>query len=73
MAGVIDENGQQWEKCNICGEFIRFPQDLGFVKPRKNHPYGTDICVKCVDIQIRTGKISFNWVTPAPTWIRKEY
>lgn len=68
MSGVIDGNGQQWEHCGICHEFVKFPQNLGYVKPTKKNPYGMDICVKCVDKEIRARRIAFRNVVPAPSW-----
>jgi hypothetical protein len=29
MSGVIDEAGTQWERCNACGEWVKF-DDLAY-------------------------------------------
>lgn len=42
MAGVIDSNGQQWERCNVCCEFV----------PIQTLLYdGRDICPACVELE----------------------
>lgn len=68
MSGVIDDKGQQWEHCNGCGAFVKFPQNLGYEKPTKAHSCGRDLCVKCVDLGIRGGKIKFRNIVPASSW-----
>ena len=67
MSGVIDENGVQWEHCNICGNMVKL-EDLGFIPTWKTHSHGVDVCVKCVDKLIKERKIAFNKVVPAKTW-----
>lgn len=69
MSGVVID-GQQWEHCNACGEFRRFPQDLGHEKPSSVHLYGRMLCVKCVDAGLRAGTIKFRQITPASSWKR---
>ncbi len=68
MSGIIDEHGQQWEHCNVCNKFIAI-ETLGYVKPRTNHPYGTDICASCANKQIRSREIRFDQIQPAADWI----
>jgi ribosomal protein L34E len=46
MCGVVDEQGQQWERCNECGKWVRI-QNLCYEQPSENHPYGRDLCTKC--------------------------
>ena len=68
MSGVIDSKGQQWEHCNLCNEFVRFPENLGYQPKSKTYPHGRMICMKC------TNKLS-QWhlsrVQAAPDWIAK--
>lgn len=68
MSGVVDLNGQQWEHCNVCEKFVKFPQDLGYEKPTEYHRLGRMLCVKCVDAGIRERVILFENVVPAPSW-----
>ena len=65
MSGVIDSTGQQWEPCHVCGKHVRFPQDLGYVKPTLKH-----ICIKCVTPELRAKRIKFGQIIPAPSWKR---
>jgi hypothetical protein len=68
VSGVIVD-GQQWEHCNCCGKFVRFPQNLGYEKPSEfNNNRSRDICVKCVDTGIRAGDIDFDDIVPADEW-----
>lgn len=67
MSGVIID-GQQWEHCNVCAGWVKFPQNLGYVKPSATRPGGLDICAKCVDAKIKSGDIHFDEVRPAPSW-----
>lgn len=46
MSGVIDEQGIQWEHCNICGDFERIDQ-LQYDPPSTSYPHGRDVCRKC--------------------------
>lgn len=46
MGGVIDENGQQWEKCNSCLQFVAI-QDLEYEQPSEEFKYGRDLCWGC--------------------------
>lgn len=46
MSGVIDDNGQQWEHCNICNKFIEI-EKLYYIQPTVDHPYGLDACRGC--------------------------
>ena len=45
MSGIIDEYGQ-WERCNICGEFVLI-QTLLYEEPSALYRYGRDVCKKC--------------------------
>lgn len=47
MSGVIDENGQQWERCNRCSDWVRF-QELHFEEPSDAYDCGRDLCGDCV-------------------------
>lgn len=49
MSGVIDENGVQWEHCNVCGGWVNI-DDLGYLRPDEDYKYGLDICGTCHDI-----------------------
>lgn len=71
MSGVIDDSGQQWERCNECAAWIKI-QSLGYEKPTPQHKYGRDLCVKCVDKGIREGSIKFENVEPSDFWVRYE-
>mgnify|MGYP000243387515 CR=1 FL=1 len=64
MSGVVDEKGQQWEHCNCCGKFVRFPQDLGYEEPSDEHKYGRDLCTKCTNEAPDIERIR-----PAPSWV----
>jgi len=46
MSGVIDDDGTQWEHCNVCRKFVRI-QDLEYEDPSPEHKYGLDLCPKC--------------------------
>lgn len=46
MAGVIDESGQQWERCNNCLEFVRI-ESLQYEEPSPMYSYGRDLCTRC--------------------------
>lgn len=37
MSGVIDENGQQWERCNGCSRFVRI-EELRYCRLPEGHP-----------------------------------
>jgi hypothetical protein len=47
MSGVIDDDGQQWERCNGCGGFVEI-ETLAYEKPSAEFEYGRDLCVDCV-------------------------
>jgi hypothetical protein len=68
MSGVVDHNNQQWEHCMACGDFKKFPQDLGHEKPTTHHTYGRMLCVTCVDKGLRNRTIKFRSIIPAPSW-----
>lgn len=65
MSGVIMEDGQQWEHCNICGGWVKI-EDLGYEPKSKAHPYGRDVCVKCVQ-KMPVRKI--RQIVPSPRWL----
>ena len=46
MSGVIDEDGQQWERCNRCAGFTKF-QDLQYEEPSEQFEYGRSTCPSC--------------------------
>lgn len=46
MSGVVDEHGQQWERCNKCGGWEKF-EFLGYEPPTEEFKYGRDLCRKC--------------------------
>ena len=46
MSGVIDADGQQWERCGRCAGWTKF-QDLGYEQPSEQFEYGRDICPSC--------------------------
>lgn len=60
MSGVVDENGQQWERCHTCSEWVRFPQSLGYTKDYERH-----ICLKCTN---KLPQAQLEAVIPAPNW-----
>lgn len=66
MSGVIDEKGQQWEHCNGCGVFCRWPQNLGYQPPSKAHPVGRMLCIACVN---KLPQWHLARVKPAPGWV----
>lgn len=67
MSGVVDKDGQQWEHCSGCNNWIKI-QDLGFEIPSQDWPHGRDLCVKCVDTGIQKREIEFDNIIPARTW-----
>lgn len=46
MAGVIDADGQQWERCNGCAEFVKI-ETLLYEQPSEEFKYGRDLCPTC--------------------------
>lgn len=46
MAGVIDDDGIQWERCNACTNWTRL-QDMHYQFPGGDYPYGRDLCTAC--------------------------
>lgn len=69
MAGVIDDNGVQWERCNGCGSWKRL-DNLGYLQPTEQQPNGLDLCVDCVDTLIQTRIVKFKQIDPASSWVR---
>lgn len=67
MAGVIDENGVQWERCNGCGLFTRLTS-LGYQPKTKAYPHGRDLCLKCVN---GLSQAQMRRVEPAKSWQRQ--
>ena len=65
MSGVIDENGTQWEHCNLCGEFVKLPE-LGYEKPTKRWPYGRMVCIQCVP---RLSQWAIRRMVPGEGWV----
>lgn len=65
MAGVIDKNGVQWERCTNCGSSVRIT-NLGYEQPSKNFKFGRDLCIDCVNrlpqYRMRKIKPAFEWV-----------
>lgn len=57
MSGVIDNNGQQWEHCCQCGQFVRFEalryahlrKDLDPKWPEYGHHTMLDLCEHCAE------------------------
>jgi hypothetical protein len=47
MSGVIDDNGQQWERCNGCVAFVEI-ETLAYEQPSEEFEYGRDLCENCV-------------------------
>jgi hypothetical protein len=46
MSGVIDKNGQQWERCNRCAGFVEI-ESLLYEDASEEFDYGRDICSPC--------------------------
>ena len=46
MAGVIDKNGVQWERCNSCGCFTRM-STMEYEEPCSKYRFGRDLCRFC--------------------------
>lgn len=46
MAGVIDDSGQQWEHCSLCGKFVKV-EELWYEVPNKRFRFGRDLCKRC--------------------------
>lgn len=67
MAGVIDDNGQQWEHCNGCGTFTKL-QNLGYQPQTQAYPYGRDLCIKCVN---GLSQAQMRRVRPAAGWLKQ--
>lgn len=64
MSGVIDENGQQWEHCNVCAKMFKI-ENLGYEPPIQGMPEsGRDICLACTNKHPHIDKI-----LPAKSWI----
>ena len=48
MSGVIDKDGQQWERCNCCGKFVKI-ETLRYEVPSTEYKYGRDLCKRCAE------------------------
>ncbi len=68
MSGVIDSNGQQWEHCSGCGEWVKI-QALGYLKPINRLDCGADLCIDCANILIQCAIITEKGISPANSWI----
>ena len=55
MSGVVMENGQQWERCNICGEYVKF-EKLKYIPKSKKYPIGADSCKNYYYKELSKGK-----------------
>ncbi len=54
MSGVIDNNGQQWERCNQCGatvkiQLLHFGPIRAGITPRWPNEDKLDLCKDCID------------------------
>lgn len=58
MSGVVDSKGQQWERCHKCGIFVRFPENLGYMRGSFAHR-----CIECANKEE-----DIYQVIPAPEW-----
>lgn len=67
MSGVIDGNGQQWEHCNGCGEFIKI-QHLGYLKPTGRLDCGADLCIDCANTLLACGLVKEQGIQPPLVW-----
>lgn len=63
MSGVIDENGVQWEHCNVCTKWVKI-QDLGYEPPSAEYDCGRDICLECTNKHP-----NIEIIIPAKGWI----
>lgn len=63
MCGVIDENGVQWERCNVCSNWTDI-DSLGYEPPSKKYEHGRDICLDCTNKHHDIESIQ-----PAASWI----
>jgi hypothetical protein len=57
MSGVIDEDGTQWEHCNICGDFEKIGE-LRYEQPSERFPHGRDVCRGCAKLIDRPGALA---------------
>ncbi len=60
MSGIIDEKGQQWEKCNECGKWVKI-QYLHYEQPTPEHKYGRDLCKACAEELNEAAQEEANW------------
>lgn len=67
MAGVIDDNGVQWERCNGCTTFVKL-DDLGYEPVSTTYKYGRDLCIKCVNALPQK---QLQKIRPAKGWLTK--
>lgn len=64
MSGVIDEKGQQWEHCTLCGMSHKI-QNLGYLPKAKKYPHGLDIGLCCIN---KLTQSEMRKVVPAHDW-----
>jgi len=53
MGGVVDKNGQQWERCNECGDYVLI-EELWFkttLEPSTKRIRHLDVCPKCAAVE----------------------
>lgn len=48
MSGVIDEDGTQWEHCNVCAGWVRI-EELHYEPPSQKFDCGRDVGPCCWD------------------------
>lgn len=65
MAGVIDEKGIQWERCNCCAKWVRL-DNLGYLPPDSANESGHDLCIACVN---KLDQVQLGRVIPAASWL----
>lgn len=63
MAGVVDKDGVQWERCSCCSTFKRL-DNLGYEPPSAEYEYGRDMCIACTNT-VR----DIERVQPAKSWL----
>lgn len=46
MSGYIGNDGVQWERCNMCGDFTPL-ESLHYEAKSEQYPHGRDLCPFC--------------------------
>lgn len=69
--GIIDDQGQQWEHCNVCLKSVKL-QDLGYQIPDEDYTHGRDVCLNCAVDLIAKEEVAFEDIKPAKTWQQVE-